>query len=242
MATEGLKISQMAEKSTIDGTEYIPIVEGTTNKKVKVGTITKQINQQISTINNSILVIENKVFPLSISVSGGGTFEKGVPRTITVTWTVKKGDDTVTADTVTVNNEQVTGTSKQFTNVSSTTTYVVKATKDGTQVQGQTTATFIAPMYLGFADADTVSSLSITSLNKQSIKTSPAGTYTLNNSQTGNYLWLCVPSSMTINRVTSSGFDIPMEEQQIGSTSVDTYKCYRSSSQINEGNVTIVIS
>ncbi|WP_418574106.1 hypothetical protein [Phocaeicola sp.] len=207
--------------------------------KINVGGVDYEVRKDLA---EKVTALEDKVFPLTISVSGGGTFEKGVPRTITVTWTVKKGDDTVTADSVTVNDESASGTSKQFTNVSSTTTYIVKATKDGTQVQGQTTATFVAPMYFGFADADAAASLSITSLNKQSIKTSPAGTYILNNSQTGNYLWLCVPSSMTINRVTSSGFDIPMEEQQPGSTSVDTYKCYRSSSQINEGSVTIVIS
>lgn len=207
--------------------------------KINVGGVDYEVRKDLA---EKVTALEDKVFPLTISVSGGGTFEKGVPRTITVTWTVKEGDDTVTADSVTVNDESASGTSKQFTNVSATTTYVVKATKDGTQVKGQTTATFVAPMYFGFAAADAASSLSITSLNKQSIKTSPAGTYTLNNSQTGNYLWLCVPSSMTINRVTSSGFDIPMEEQQTGSTSVDTYKCYRSSSQINEGSVTIVIS
>ena len=187
-------------------------------------------------------MIEDKVFPLAISVSGGGTFEKGVPKDITVKWTLKKGDSTVSAESVTVNDESASGTSKLFSGVTQNTTYTVKAGYQGKTAQGSTSATFVAPMYFGFAAAIEAASLEITSLGKQSIKTSPGGSYTLNNATTGHYLWLCVPSSMTINRVTSSGFDIPMEEQQTGSTSVDTYKCYRSSSQINEGNVTIVIS
>ena len=187
-------------------------------------------------------MIEDKVFPLAISVSGGGTFEKGVPKDITVKWTLKKGDSTVSAESVTVNDEPASGTSKLFSGVTQNTTYTVKAVYQGKTAQGSTSATFVAPMYFGFAAATEAASLEITSLGKQSIKTSPGGSYTLNNATTGHYLWLCVPSSMTINRVTSSGFDIPMEEQQTGSTSVDTYKCYRSSSQINEGNVTIVIS
>lgn len=187
-------------------------------------------------------MIEDKVFPLAISVSGGGTFEKGVPKDITVKWTLKKGDSTVSAESVTVNDESASGTSKLFSGVTQNTTYTVKAVYQGKTAQGSTSATFVAPMYFGFAAATEAASLEITSLGKQSIKTSPGGSYTLNNATTGHYLWLCVPSSMTINRVTSSGFDIPMEEQQTGSTSVDTYKCYRSSSQINEGNVTIVIS
>lgn len=187
-------------------------------------------------------MIEDKVFPLAISVSGGGTFEKGVPKDITVKWTLKKGDSTVSAESVTVNDESASGTSKLFSGVTQNTTYTVKAVYQEKTAQGSTSATFVAPMYFGFAAATEAASLEITSLGKQSIKTSPGGSYTLNNATTGHYLWLCVPSSMTINRVTSSGFDIPMEEQQTGSTSVDTYKCYRSSSQINEGNVTIVIS
>lgn len=187
-------------------------------------------------------MIEDKVFPLAISVSGGGTFEKGVSKDITVSWTVKKGDSTVSAESVTVNDVPASGTSKQFSGVAESTTYTVKAVYQGKTVQGSTSATFVAPMYFGFSAASEAGSLEITSLVKQSVKTSPGGSYTLNNTVSGHYLWLCVPSSMTINRVTSSGFDVPMEAAAGGSTTVDSYKCYRSSLPINSGNMSIVIS
>ena len=77
----------------------------------------------------------------------------------------------------------------------------------------------------GFAQTSEVSSLDIVSLTKQSIKTSASGSYSLNNPTTGYYLWLCVPSSMSIQKVTSSGFDVPMEAAANGSTAVDSYKC-----------------
>lgn len=186
--------------------------------------------------------IEDKVFPLSIQVTGGGTFEKGTSQTITVKWTLKKGDETTTADSITVNDQPATGDNKQFSDVRETSTYTVKATKDDKQVQGSTTATFVAPMYFGFSAESEAASLNISSLNKQAIKTSPNGSYALNNTTSGHYLWLCVPNSMTINKVTSGGFDVPMEASQEGTTSVDTYKCYRSSSAINEGDMNIVIS
>lgn len=208
-------------------------------KIINVGRIDYEVRKDLS---DRIVSIEDKVFPLTLQVSGGGTFEKGTSRDITVAWTVKKGDEVVTADSVTVNDEAAEGTSKQFIGVTATTSYTVKATKDGKQVQGTTTATFVAPMYWGFAEASAVDSLDITSLNKQAIKTSPNGTYTLNNATTGHYLWLCVPQSMTINKVTSSGFVVPMEAAATKATSVDIYKCYRSSSAINQGSVTIVIS
>lgn len=235
MAIEGKKLSELTDKiEDIQGTERIYVSDGSgIPKYIETG--------QLADVER-VSALEDKVFPLTIQVSGGGTFEKGVSRTITVSWTVKKGDSVVTADSVTVNDVAESGSSKEFTNVSTTTSYTVKATKDGKQVQGSTTATFVAPMYFGFVAANTVDSLEITSLGKQAIKTNPNGTYTLNNTTTGHYLWLCVSQSMTINKVTSSGFAVPMEAAATKTTSVDTYKCYRSSSAINEGDVTIVIS
>lgn len=234
----GIKISEATLRETLQGTESLPIVDSS----LPVGRTTVDNVKDYVLNDERITDIEDKVFPLSITVSGGGTFEKGIARNITVAWTVKKGDTTVTPETVTINDETVTGTSHVFNGVNSTTTYVVKATYQGKAVQTSTKATFIAPMYFGFASNAEISGLDITTLTKQSIKTTPNGTYTLNNTATGNYLWLCVPSSMTINKVSSGGFDVPMEAAAAGTTTVDSYKCYRSSSAINEGAMTIVIS
>ena len=207
----------------------------------EMNAITEKIDEIID-VTNLVPALEEEVFPLTIQVSGGGIFEKGLPKNITVQWNVKKGGQTITADTVTVNDEPVSGDSKDFFDVNTTTVYTVKAVKAGKQVQGSTTATFIAPMYLGFAPAEAVADLDITSLEKQPVKTTPSGAYTLNNDITGNYLWLCVPNSMTIRSVTSSGFAVPMEQAQTQVTELDIYKCYRSSSRINEGEINIVIS
>ena len=229
------------------GSTYIkighPLELGEEADEAYPGNKGKELSDNLDSHNERLMDLEDKVFPLTISVSGGGTFEKGISRTITVSWTVKKGDQVVDAESTTVNDSPVEGTSKQFTDVSETTTYTVKATYQSKQVSGSTKATFIAPMYFGFARwSSAADGLNITSLTKQAIKTSPNGSYSLNNPTTGYYLWLCVPNSMTINKVTSSGFDVPMEASTSGSTSVDTYKCYRSSSQINEGVMNIVIS
>lgn len=193
-------------------------------------------------ITAEINTIKDKVFPLTVTVTGGGTFEKGTTRSITVSWTVKQGDTVTTADAVTVNDQPATGTSKVFADVKTTTIFTVKVTKGGKTVQGTTTATFVAPMYFGFAAAADAAGLVLTDLIKQAIKTSPAGTYALNNATAGHYLWLCVPNSMTIKKVTSGGFDVPMEAAQSSTTAVDTYKCYRSSSPINQGTMNIVVS
>lgn len=110
---------------------------------------------QNKVITEALKRINAELFPLSISVSGGGIFEKRTTQTITVRWTVKEGSSTATPDTVSVNDVGVSPsvTSKVFEGVTENTTYTVKAVKDGTAVQGSTSATFVNPSYFGAVDA-----------------------------------------------------------------------------------------
>lgn len=110
---------------------------------------------QNKVITEALKRINAELFPLSISVSGGGIFEKRTTQAITVSWTVKEGSSTATPDTVSVNDVGVSPsvTSKVFEGVTENTTYTVKAVKDGTTVQGSTSATFVNPSYFGAVDA-----------------------------------------------------------------------------------------
>lgn len=113
---------------------------------------------QNKVITEALNRINKEVFPLSISVSGGGLFEKRTTQTITVRWTVKEGNDVVVPDSITVNDVSITNTetNKQFTNVTTNTIYTVKAIKDGITVQGSTSVTFVNPSYFGPVDNDFV--------------------------------------------------------------------------------------
>ena len=186
--------------------------------------------------------LENEVFPLSVSVSGGGTYELGTEQTITISWTSKKGDQTITPTTQTINGESGVTSPKIYSGVRSTTTYTVTIGYNGLTASGSTTATFLAPIYLGFDSASNSSELIITDLTTKLIKSSAAGTYNLNNPTDGYYLWVCVPSDKTINRITLNGFDVPLESLQSGSTTVGSYSCYRSSNQLIAGDYIFVIS
>lgn len=104
----------------------------------------KVITEQINNINKVL-------FPLNISVSGGGLFEKRTTQDITVSWDVKKGNNNIVPDTITVNDVNVNNTSKfkQFNSVTSNTTYTVKAIKDNVTVSGSVSAIFVNPSYFG---------------------------------------------------------------------------------------------
>lgn len=217
--------------SEMTGDEILFIIKNGENYTV-TGNILKEF---------CIKELDNKINPLSVVVFGGGVFEKGTLRNITVQWTVKKGDSVVTAERVTVNGEVVAASHKTFKDVSQDTVYKVEVLYKGVTGSASAKVSFVAPMFFGFAFSEKALNLDIKSLNKQPIRTSPKGKYSITNDETGKYLWLCVPKGMSVNSVKSGGFDVPMNPAESGRTDISEYVCYRSNSAINLGVMDINI-
>ena len=93
-------------------------------------------------------------------------------------------------------------------------------------------------MKYGFHVSGTMSAGFIAALAGSKETKSPAGQYTATNNVTGNYMWFCVASEQSINKVTSGGFDVPLE----AAVTVGKYKCYRSSNAVAAGEHTFVVA
>lgn len=100
----------------------------------------------------------------------------------------------------------------------------------------------VLPIYMGFTTATSLTELTLKNLVKQSIRVNPNGSYTLNNTIKGAYIWFCVPDDMVIHKVTLNGFDVPMESPVTVSTSLGNYKCYRNSNPLVNQSFTFIIS
>ena len=205
--------------------------------------IKQHVTDEVTPINEKVFQAHGSA---SVSVSPS-IIEKGVSTEVTVKNTVtfsgatytplsvnlKKGDSSLS----TTPNGSIDDTVNDTTTYTMDVTFITNVSKT---VSGKVTAVY--PMYFGGNAATTLDSSKILAMTKQALKTSPNGTYNVNVAQ-GNYMWLCIPSSMNINKVTSSGFDVPMESPStVAVTGKENYKCYRSSSQFNAGTVNIVIS
>lgn len=96
------------------------------------------------------------VFPLTLTVTGGGVYRKTTTQTVTVKWTVKQGPEVITPDSLKVNNEpvDVSLTSKQFPGITVNTTFRVEATKDGVTKTGSVSAVFVNPSYFGVVESN----------------------------------------------------------------------------------------
>lgn len=105
---------------------------------------------------------------------------------------------------------------------------------------------YAAIRFVSKAGTATVTAAEVGAATVKYVKASVAGSYSVAHTA-GQYLWICVPSFMSVNKATSGGFDAPLEAAQSvtgvksGEESV-TYKCYRMSGAAQSSPVSLVIS
>lgn len=208
---------------------------------------------QNKVITASMTELQEYCFPTSLeaSVSPSSVEWKGNSVEVSVHFKVLRNSKPVVADTVQI---QFNGETKMLENVSEGSEKFILSTfgyKSGS-VTAEKSTTIIKnsprsistnlylPVYYGFSKATTGNELTITSLTKGG--SSLNGTKTLNNDDATKYLWLCVPNTMSINKVTSGGFDVPFLAPVEASTTLGTYKCYRTQDLPGTDPMTIVIS
>nr|DAL05058.1 MAG TPA: hypothetical protein [Crassvirales sp.] len=147
----------------------------------------KVITEQINTMNELLAQLDEKVFPTTLSVSGGGTYDEGTSQTVMVSWKLMKNGQTLTPDSVAVNGETVDPATgyKVFTDVTTTTTYRVVVVYKGKTYNGSTTATFKKTYYRYYGalpvgtSVGSITEPMITSLKKE-VCTSASATLTYN--------------------------------------------------------------
>lgn len=142
------------------------------------------------------------------------SFEKGIETAVTLNWSTKFNNQEITPDSIEVKKgSTVLTTDKTLKtigdNVSDTQAYSMTAVIKGITKTASVTVNAYYPMYFGASAKDALVSADVLALTKQPIKSSPAGNVTVEVGA-NEYLWLCVPSTMTINSVKSGGFDVPM--------------------------------
>lgn len=226
------------------GTSTIPA--GTWGEWQQIYSSDAQVD--IDGLKKDVSEIDKAVFPLGVTLSVSPTIvEAGASTQVTISWgATLKGQSINDVASFTLNDASVSGTTSKTETITDTTpttkTYTLVTSYNGRSNTTKVNLSVVGAMYFGFNSANAVGSLDVASLGKQSLKTSPNGTYTLQNSTDGHYMWLCVPNNMNISRVTMGGFDVPMEAAVTKAVGGITYKCYRSSNALLNGSYTIIIS
>lgn len=199
-----------------------------------------------------LLALEQSEWPLSLELSINPILIEftGSEKDTSVAWKIMRKGVGVTPTVLTFKQDGVAlsaelsanGSINAKVNKLGDTVFEIAVEAEGMKKSASKKLTMVLPVYMGFAGASDAAGLAITELSKYAPLASPASTYKIKNNADGIYLWLCVPDTMTINKVTSSGFTVPMREVQTGQTELGGYKCYRSSNAIVAGEYTYTIS
>lgn len=185
----------------------------------------KVITAQINAMNELLAQLDEQVFPTTLSVSGGGTYEEGTSQTVMVSWKLMKNGQTLTPDSVTVNGETVDPATgyKVVTDVTTTTTYKVEVVYKGKTYKGSTTATFKKTYYRYYGalpvgtSVGSITEPMITSLKKE-VCTSASATLTYNlEDQRAVYAYPSTFGLLTkvLDDATSLSYDDFLKEQEM---------------------------
>lgn len=185
----------------------------------------KVITEQINAMNELLAQLDEKVFPTTLSVSGGGTYDEGTSQTVMVSWKLQKNGQTLTPESVTVNGESVDPTTgyKVFVDVTTTTTYRVSVIYKGKTYSGSTTATFKKTYYRYYGalpvgtSVGSITEPMITSLKKE-VCTSASATLTYNlEDQRAVYAYPSTFGLLTkvLDDATSMPYDDFVKEQEM---------------------------
>lgn len=191
---------------------------------------------QNKVVTEKINALWEKQFPISVTAGAkDNTYEfDGNEHLVTVNWTAING----TASAVSISDGTTStpaGSGKNgsatFTKSSQgTTTYTVTATIDGKTYEAKVSANAYLPQFAGTSTAATAADLNVVGLaiKQKSIK----GQITVN-APTGEdkYVWFCVPSGVTISKVTSAGFGTNLKTVETKKATIGgkeySYNCYR---------------
>lgn len=216
------------------------------------GNLNKEIADRIENDNSIWEVLYNQFVQVSEFGVSPTIIEKGVAATININGRFLFAGEPVTPDTLILKRgdallsdrpvDNLSGTKDTLNTNDDTTTYSLSITAHGVTRNTSAIVSAYYPCYFGHTTKTIIVGTDVLSFSKQSIKSSPNGTYSMSDISQGEYVWLCIPSNFNINSVTSSGFSVPMEAAiSVPVEGKGNYKCYRTSSSLVAGTFNFVI-
>ena len=115
-----------------------------------------------TTLFYNVSQLMSKVFPFTMTLSGGGTYEKGSSQTISLSWTYDRD-----IESQSINNESllIGIRAKQYANVATDTTYTLKAIQGGQTYTKSVSAQFKVKKYYGVSASGTLTNDEILALS-----------------------------------------------------------------------------
>lgn len=201
----------------------------------------------IQNVDESLAKLNDTVYPITL----GFTINPNVGTMQTeVKYSVSSEGKAFMPDTLQISKQANDGLFKVLTNTPSTggtlsdaiegarEIFRFEVTKNGRTSKNATQTRYL--FYSGGNPADTITAEILNTLNKVSstgVSFNPSIT-----TKDNDYIWLVVPSYLSITRATSSGFDVTLSTPQTITNSLGTFKAYRTANPLTAATWNLVIS
>lgn len=248
VTTDKIKDSSVTNSKLADNTLTIAKFDPELRKSLQAATgLPENLLEMVQDVDISIAELQDTVFPIILGFSvtpdvkamqtaiAFSVKSKGspfLPDTLKISKTVNNGVTTLLTDTPSSSGSLSTpilAAKEQFT---------FEVTKEGRTGKSTSATRFLC--YYGSSSVATASEAVLNSLQK--VSTTGLSFNPTITTHSGDYIWLIVPNDLTINRVTSAGFDVTLAAAQTVTNSLGTFKAYRTANTLTAETWKLVIS
>lgn len=248
VSTEKMQDKSVTNQKIADNTLTIDKFDPELRKAVEAATgLPDNLVEMIQDVDINLAKLNDTIYPITL----GFTLNPNVGTMQTdVKYSVSSEGKPFMPDTLQISKQANDGLFKVLTNTPSTggtlsdaiegarETFKFSVEKKGRT--GKSTSQTRYLFYSGGNPAATMTAEILNTLNKKSddkLAFNPKVT-----TKDNDYIWLVVPSYLSISRVTSAGFDVPLSTPQTITNSLGTFKAYRTINPLTAAIWNLVIS
>lgn len=203
------------------------------------------ILERFQNMSEDIAELQDSTYPIVLSMS-----VSFVNPTHTVSFNVKNKSNDFVGDTLSLTKTLGNGTVKTLSNIpaasgiaQSPIEYNKETFKLEVGAKGHTTKSTSITRYICYAGSNASDTITEEVIRTFNVYSSPNVAFNPTvNTQNNQYIWLVVPSYLTISRVTSSGFNVTLAAVQTITTALGEFKAYRTANVLTAQKWNLVIS
>ena len=243
---EALEADAIKSKHIKQGAVTIDKIDTDLRNAIEAATgLPSDILTRFSNMSEDITELQNSTYPIIPSMNV--TFNN---RCHIVSFNVKHTDKDFVGDTLKLTKTLGDNTVKTLTNTPAANGIIQTSIENNKETfklevgaEGHTTKSTFTTRYICYAGRHSSSNITEDVLNTfEMYSVSNVSFNPSINTNNNQYIWLVVPSYLTINKVTSEGFDVTLATVQTITTALGDYKAYRTVNSLTAQTWNLIIS
>lgn len=246
VTTEKIDNNAVTNEKIADNTLTLDKFDDNLKGAIEAATgLPSDILEQFQNLSEDIADLQDSVYPItpSMNIAFGGTYH-------TVNFSVRNRGEAFVGDTLSLTKTLGSGAVTTLTNIPAADGTAQSQVESNREIfklevgaKGHTAKSISAERYICYAggsNSSTISSQVIDTFRMYSssnVSFNPTITTT-----NGQYMWIIVPSYLTVNKVTSQGFNVTLQPAQSITTSLGSFKAYRTTNTLTAQTWNLVIS